>query len=969
LLLAVLVVAHVGCSRTRYRIQADRQAMKMIDEKSNDPRWAMLNFNLGIDPRSRYFDPYDPDREPMPPDDPAAHQFMQRVAGMKHYRRWYRNGVSSNLQNPGWREQLANYVPVTETGAIKLNLEDSVKLGYIHSPDLRTQLETLYLSALDVTTERFRFATQFYGGYGPTYTANGAAVSGTGSATSTLETSTNPTPTTVGAFPNGLTSNPGSQPTRWDVDKQFATGGQLLVGFANSFMWQFAGTPSNNTNSILNFNFVQPLLRAGGRAVALEQLTRVERTLLENLRAFQRYRQGFFTNIAVGDFSNITGPQRIGGFAGGTGLTGFTGQGSSGLGGVGTATNFGRAGFGAATNATGAVATGTGFAGGGAGALGGFVGLLQQLQQIRNSQDSLNLQLRTLSLLEANLEAGVIDITQVDTLRQNIETERANLLQSQVALENSLDTFKRQILGLPPDLLIDLDDTMIQQFRLIDPDTRALEDEIADFIDEVGKTEAKPKPEDLAKFFDKFATIRPKVAERFAEVRQDLEKMNSTADARFKTVEPEEIPQLKIDRKQLAEAMLGLEQRYKGSEGRDEALRMALRVDNAGKTADALVALAAELSALTQELSLVQARARLESVTIEPVTLTAQQGFEIARASRFDWANNRATVCDTWRLITYNANALRSILTVDINGDMGTIGNNPLKFSSTEGTLQAGLRFDAPFTRLVERNNYRQSLINYQSDRRTLIQFEDSVNQTVRQDLRTLKQLELNLEIQRRAVVIAVRRVDKTLEDLNEPPPPLQPGQSAPELSPTAAFNLLTAISDLRNTQNNFLSVWLNYYSERVQLDRDLGIMLVDDRGMWVEQSLDVVLAQLPPVEPMPPSVPEQWLRDAGLGGGAIEGGMEPLPPVKAQPTGPDPSPAPPGNLPEGKPAPQGAPLPAPQPSDGSGSTIPITLPPGTPGAPANPPSTVEPVSHSVSSPAAQSEKRPWWQWFGAATK
>src|SRR6185437_7116965 len=145
---------------------------------------------------------------------------------------------------------------------------------------------------------------------------------------------------------------------------------------------------------------VQPLLRAGGRAVVLEQLTIAERTLLANLRAMMRYRQGFFTNVAVGDFSGITGPQRVGGFAGGTGLTGFSGQGSGGLGGVGQATNFGRAGFGAPTNATGAVATGTGFAGGGAAALGGFLGILQQLQQIRNTQHSLNLQLRTLALLE-----------------------------------------------------------------------------------------------------------------------------------------------------------------------------------------------------------------------------------------------------------------------------------------------------------------------------------------------------------------------------------------------------------------------------------------------------------------------------------------------------------------------------------------------------------------------------------------
>src|SRR5690606_26440695 len=111
---------------------------------------------------------------------------------------------------------------------------------------------------------------------------------------------------------------------------------------------------------------------------------------------------------------------------------------------------------------------GTGLAGGGAGQVGGFIGLLQSLQEIRNSRYSLDLQLRTLSLLEANLTAGTIDLAQVDQFRQNIETLRAQLLQANAALESSLDNFKTSILGLPPDLPVELDDRFIAHFQLID---------------------------------------------------------------------------------------------------------------------------------------------------------------------------------------------------------------------------------------------------------------------------------------------------------------------------------------------------------------------------------------------------------------------------------------------------------------------------------------------------------------------
>src|SRR6059036_1208159 len=128
---------------------------------------------------------------------------------------------------------------------------------------------------------------------------------------------------------------------------------------------------------------------------------------------------------------------------------------------------------------------------------------------------------------------------------------------------------------------------------------------------------------------------------------------------------------------------------------------------------------------------------------------------DVARGSRLDWMNNRAALVDTWRLIEFNANALQSNLTVRLSGEINTIGkNNPLRFRDETGTLRAGLELDGPFTRLVERNNFRQQLIQYQQDRRQLIQFEDAIRQSVRRVLRDLEQLRVNLEIQRRAVTI-----------------------------------------------------------------------------------------------------------------------------------------------------------------------------------------------------------------------
>jgi hypothetical protein len=187
---------------------------------------------------------------------------------------------------------------------------------------------------------------------------------------------------------------------------------------------------------------------------------------------------------------------------------------------------------------------------------------------------------------------------------------------------------------------------------------------------------------------------------------------------------------------------------------------------------------------------------------------------------------------------------------------MGTVGNNPVQFRAPTGSLQVGLQFDAPFTRLLERNNYRQSIIDYQQERRQLIQWEDYLHETLRQLLRNLELDKANLEIQRRAVVIAIRRVDGTREVLNQPPPEPPPGQTAGQLGPTVAQDLTTALNDLSTSQYTLTSVWLDYYATRMRLARALGVMQLDECGMWVDQPLSAA-AQLKPEEvPLPPPLP-----------------------------------------------------------------------------------------------------------------
>ncbi len=838
-------VVGIGCQRAYYYKQADEDAAALINEKSDDPRWAIDDFSVTVNPRSRFSNDVDPVRPPMPPDDPKSSELMQAVGGMEGYDGWGENGVKRVTESAEWRKMLGEYMELDEEGRVHLDLEGAIRLAMVHSPDYQQTIETLYLSALDVSTERFRLDVQFYGG-------NDTFLNHRGNQNSTGES-------------NSLTNGSNLQ-----MRRRLATAGQIVVDFANTFTWQFAGANTNSATSLLGFSIVQPLLRSGGRVVGLEQLTRAERNLLGNLRAFQRYRKGFYTNMAIGSRGTGGTPRRSGGFFGGTGLTGFTGQGSGGFGGVGSASGFGGGFFGSGGAAGGGAGGGgavAGVAGGGAGNVGGFIGLLQSLQQLRNSQDNLALQERTLALLKALQEAGQIGVDQVLSFQQSIETGRADMLQSQNGFRGQVENFVMSNFGLPPTFEVVLDDSAIEHFQFIDRRVTAVETAVADLVASFGAVE-EPTAEQLRRTASHSRKLHEDIAALVSLVKGDLKGMDAKTARRIEGMTDLEKTQFAKDRKALTDDLKRLQgENSKTRQQLDAVIKQVAGKLDAGQRKDIvgrLIAVNASLASSVGELGLIQAGARLEAVTLDNrVTLNPEDALEIARAFRLDWMNARASLVDGWRLVEFNANALESDLSIVFSGDMKGDQTNPFDLSGPRGTLRAGLQFDAPLTRLLERNNFRQQLINYEQSRRGMIEYQDQMYQSFRLAMRTLAQREQNLEIQRRAVKIAIRRVDQTRQMLTKPPAPGAPAQ----LSPTATQDLLSALAALRSSQNNFMSVWLAYYSGRMTLMRDLGVMRLDENGIWIDEPLSEALeeARKHPTA-LPPMVPEAWLLKAGEG-------------------------------------------------------------------------------------------------------
>ncbi len=163
LVFVVLAVVITGCHRQYYRKQADNEANMLLAEKARDlARPPSAPIQIKVDRRSRMFNPFDLDFQPMPLDDPASHRYMQCVDGRRGYPMWEAAGLTNATESPDWWQ----FLPLDDDGVLVLNSENAVRIALLQSPDYQFQVEQLYLAALDVSSERFQFDTQIFGGLG-----------------------------------------------------------------------------------------------------------------------------------------------------------------------------------------------------------------------------------------------------------------------------------------------------------------------------------------------------------------------------------------------------------------------------------------------------------------------------------------------------------------------------------------------------------------------------------------------------------------------------------------------------------------------------------------------------------------------------------------------------------------------------------------------------------------------------------
>jgi outer membrane protein TolC len=148
----------------------------------------------------------------------------------------------------------------------------------------------------------------------------------------------------------------------------------------------------------------------------------------------------------------------------------------------------------------------------------------------------------------------------------------------------------------------------------------------------------------------------------------------------------------------------------------------------------------------------------------------------------------------------------------------------PFNFASEESSYTIGLRFDGPLNRLTERNIYRASLIAYQQAKRAYIESCDTIEFTIRSDLRGLKQLRVSFEISRQQLLAAARQYENARLILLGP-------RDRRSANDTTTLNLLRALDSLLLARNALTRNYIRYEQQRVQFLLDLEELQLDQRG------------------------------------------------------------------------------------------------------------------------------------------
>ncbi len=793
-LLVLLQLSVAGCSRTRYRQAADAESYGLIQSRQVDPLWTLPDRAVEPSRNSRMYLANEKDCGPKPPDDAAAHCYMVKPDGKRiHY--YDKRSTRGNVENPHWIDVL----PRNADGEIKLTQPLAIDLGLLNSRDYQTEFERVYLTALNLSGNRFEFDTQWFGGGGTQFTASGKNLGN-----SRLLTVSD----------------------RLGFDRSLAGGGQFATDVLNGLSWDFGSGGFQRGSASVVSTFTQPLLRGAFRHVRLENLTQAERDLLYQVREFARFRRLFYVDLTEQYLGLLTQTQSI----------------------RNTRTNVENLKqnlieheFYSALKVV------------------SQVQVDQVFQQYQNGRRNLIAAEQGLITLEDQYKFALglpawVTFEVDESLLEPFELVDSKLVALQ---DEAQDLFEALVQYLPParaplETLQGHFETYQQLRESVVEIVPSVESSLDQWQDRLEKTDQSKFNEDDRLDYEQQKQLAKRISESLAELKKGLDDREASDKEVMQKLDgyKKNPPQdsTAAEQKSLVEILSNVDS-FEGVTIED--ILPSERDDTAVDAWKALEkAIGRQLREEIAELYVAQTQIKLFLIDIEPRGITSETAITFAHQNRLDLMNSKAIAMDAFRKVEFAADALQSSL--DITGSVA-LGNDPdnkspIRLDSANNVYQVGVQFDGPLNRLNERNIYRARQIEYQRASRDFIAVKDQIANDVRLVLRQLELSRVSFQIARQQVVAATRQVDQAQIDLRR----------SSQADSNLTIVLLQALSGLLDAKNNLVSSWVNYRVQKMRLFAALEMLYLDEAGVWLNE--DTGLDSIESYQAIDPEYfPPQW--------------------------------------------------------------------------------------------------------------
>ncbi|MCC9601333.1 TolC family protein [Stieleria sp. JC731] len=768
----VAALLNNGCARSTYRQAADREAYCLINSRQADNRWDIPNRAVEPDRQSRMYLAAERDCAPKPPDDQGAHRYMVQP-DCKNLPYYEKIATRHSVENPIWLD----YLPQSENGQIDLTQPLVIDLALLHSRDYQSEFEQVYLRALELSINRFEFDSQWFGGVGLGYEADGEDLGNNRLL--------------------GISDRLGFQ-------RNLAGGGQFATSVLNSITWNFPGNTVQQGSAAIVSTFTQPLLRGAFRHVRLENLTQAERDLLYQVRDFARFRRLFYVELTEQYLGLLTQTQAIRN----------TENNVSNL-----RQNLAEHEFYEQLETVSQVQVDQVFQQ----YQNGRRSLLSAQQELIRQQDSLKFSIGLPAWVSFDIDESLLKPFElVDPMVESLQKDAQQL-------------FIDLVQFLPPSQApAELLRLHFQQYQEIHRQTLevlpAIEADLVRWQQRLESTDQSSFSDDDRLDFEQQKELAERIAGSLAELRQDFAARSSFDNDVLEKLQNYETNPPRADAEEDRKTFEEILQGFDSLE--DVSIEDILPNDDDNT---AIVAWKAVSEAIGRklreeiaEIYVAQSQIRLFLIDIEPFTIPSENAISFALQNRLDLMNSKANVMDQFRKVEVAADALESDLSVTGQVAIGSDSdsNNPFKLDSANNQYQLGVQFDGPLNRRQERNSYRASQIAYQSAIRSFIGDKDVIANEVRQILRQLEFSRLSFQIARQQVFAATRQVDQAQIDLRQ--------SRAADANLTII--LLQALDGMLNAKNSLVRSWIDYRIQKMRLFAALEMLYLDQNGQWINE-------------------------------------------------------------------------------------------------------------------------------------